>query len=247
MKPEGAVCLLRQIKSWRRLVRPGTRAPIGHGGLNRAGGRQSEGVGWRKHRVTEGDHVAAIHRQAATGIDFADLTPGRGTARKLLVRRVDAFEGIILQPDFGLDARAHAVVVTGTVEIIIVAVHAAKTHARHAFHTQGAPPIMMEGDVQLAGIFRRIVVAVADQVHEIMAGVGRVLEFAPRDRDIVRPVRDIQAAVTALGESAMRHPDVSRAVDRQTVTIACAAGIREFQVLEDNIVFEPANQIADES
>ena len=97
------------------------------------------------------------------------------SARAVILPRITLrVEVGVLQQNLAIVSDPDVVVVSGGAVIIIVDVHFAESDPRHAFLAQRGVPVVMHGDSQMASIFRAIVVAVPDQVNEVVPGVRRV-------------------------------------------------------------------------
>jgi len=99
------------------------------------------------------------------------LVPARAVVFPWIALRVEV---AVLEQNLTIVADSDVIVISGSAVIVVVDVHLTETNTRHAFLAQRGIPVVMHGDSQMARIFRAIVVAVPDQVNEVVPRVGRV-------------------------------------------------------------------------
>jgi hypothetical protein len=91
-----------------------------------------------------------------------------------------------------------------------------EANSRHPFDYVVRPPVVVERDREMAGVFARVRIRVADQVRELMAAgrarriraAARVVEFRPRDGDEIRRVRDVEVSIRTVRDVVMVEPEM---------------------------------------
>jgi hypothetical protein len=96
---------------------------------------------------------------------------------------------------------------------------------------------VVEGDLEMAAVSAAVVVAMSDEVAEVVAAIEGVVEYTPGNGDIVCPVLDIDITVAAVHKRAVVYPNVLDAVNGEAVPITHAGLIIYAQVLEDVVAF----------